>query len=107
MGLKQVNPNLKVMIAIGGWNEGGKKYSDMSATKASRAKFIESVVAFLQEHQFDGLDLDWEYPGKKCLGWRVLGCGEVREGGRERLMSRKRKTVCRRGKSLKRGKRRE
>lgn len=64
VGLKQVNPNLKVLIAIGGWNEGGKKYSDMAATKMSRDKFVQSVVTFLQEHQFDGLDLDWEYPGK-------------------------------------------
>lgn len=59
-----MNPNLKVLIAIGGWNEGGKKYSDMAATKMSRDKFTKSVVTFLTEHGFDGLDLDWEYPGK-------------------------------------------
>ena len=63
VGLKDVNPSLKVMLAIGGWNEGGKKYSKMAESKSSRARFIKSVVALLSEHSFDGLDLDWEYPG--------------------------------------------
>ena len=63
MGLKKQNPKLKVMLAIGGWNEGGKKYSAMAKSQSSRAKFVESVVAFLEKHEFDGFDLDWEYPG--------------------------------------------
>ena len=71
VGLKQKNPKLKVMLAIGGWNEGGAKYSAMAKTADSRSTFIDSVVAFLELHQFDGLDLDWEYPGAQDRdgGW--------------------------------------
>ncbi len=39
VGLKNRNPDLKVLIAIGGWNEGGKKYSEMAASQTSRQKY--------------------------------------------------------------------
>ena len=54
--MKKQNPTLKVMLAIGGWNEGGKKYSALAKTPESRKKFIESVVDFLSSHGFDGFD---------------------------------------------------
>jgi len=63
--LKYLYPHLKVTIAIGGWNEGSKKYSEMAADPERRKRFVESSVAFCKEHNFDGLDLDWEYPGKR------------------------------------------
>jgi len=61
--LKLYNPNLKTLLAIGGWNEGSINYSDMVSVPERRTKFIDSVVELLLKHKFDGLDMDWEYPG--------------------------------------------
>ena len=35
----------------------------MAKTADRRATFIASTVEMVKEHGFDGLDLDWEYPG--------------------------------------------
>ncbi len=58
----------KVSLALGGWNDSkGDKYSRLVNDPQARAKFIQETIPFLQKHNFDGLDLDWEYP--KC--WQV------------------------------------
>ncbi|KAH9416601.1 Cht9p [Dermatophagoides pteronyssinus] len=64
-GLKKINRKLKTMIAIGGWNEGSVKYSNMAANPESRKTFVNSVMDFLERYDFDGLDFDWEYPGSR------------------------------------------
>ncbi|PSN39969.1 putative chitinase 2 [Blattella germanica] len=63
--LKNKYHHLKVSIAIGGWNEGSTNYSKMAANPASRRAFINSVSDFIRKYEFDGLDLDWEYPAKR------------------------------------------
>lgn len=63
---KERNPDLKVMIACGGWGADG--FSDMALTDESRTKFIQSAREFIQTYQLDGMDMDWEYPGISGAG---------------------------------------
>jgi len=61
--LKSKNPNLKILISVGGWSW-SKNFSDAALTEESREQFAASAVSFLKKHQLDGVDIDWEYPGQ-------------------------------------------
>lgn len=63
--MKQVNKNLKTLVAVGGWNEGSTKYSQVAADPSLRRNMITSALDIIQKHGFDGFDLDWEYPAQR------------------------------------------
>jgi chitinase len=44
VALKKKHPNMKAMLAVGGWGEGGKKYSQMASMPSRRETFVRSVV---------------------------------------------------------------
>ncbi|EDW63456.2 uncharacterized protein Dvir_GJ13003 [Drosophila virilis] len=59
---------LRVTVAIGGWNDSlGSKYARLVLDPQARARFIESILVFVEKYGFEGLDLDWEYP----VCWQV------------------------------------
>ncbi|XP_053686951.1 acidic mammalian chitinase-like [Sabethes cyaneus] len=60
--LKNVNPNLKTLAAIAEY--GGGIFSRVAASPELRWQFAESARDFCFEHGFDGVDVDWEFPGK-------------------------------------------
>ncbi len=59
--LKDEYPHVKTFISIGGWTWSAY-FSNVALTADSRATFAASCVDFIQEYEFDGVDLDWEYP---------------------------------------------
>ncbi|MGW3321748.1 glycoside hydrolase family 18 protein [Streptomyces virginiae] len=76
--LKAEHPGLKVLISLGGWSW-STHFSDAALTPASRKAFVESCIdlyikgnlpqdgarggAGAAAGVFDGIDLDWEWPG--------------------------------------------
>ncbi|MCX4586749.1 glycoside hydrolase family 18 protein [Streptomyces sp. NBC_01481] len=76
--LKAKHPGLKVLISLGGWSW-STHFSDAARTPASRKAFVSSCIdlyikgnlpvdgarggAGAAAGLFDGVDLDWEWPG--------------------------------------------
>ncbi|KAJ8731056.1 hypothetical protein PYW08_002469 [Mythimna loreyi] len=71
--LKQKNPDLKILLSVGGAkNDNG--FPDMVLNHKSRKQFIKSIKDLLRNYNLDGIDLDWEFPALHNLA----------VGGRER-----------------------
>jgi chitinase len=60
--LKNINPDLKILISIGGWTW-SKHFSDAVLTDTSTQNFAQSAVDIVSKYNLDGVDIDWEYPG--------------------------------------------
>jgi chitinase len=59
--LKKDNPQLKIMVSVGGWS-GCSFCSDLFADTGHRQNFARTAVALFKQYGIDGLDIDWEYP---------------------------------------------
>ncbi|MFI3208839.1 MAG: glycosyl hydrolase family 18 protein [Eubacteriales bacterium] len=64
--LRMFNPELKVIMAIGGW--GAEGFSDAALTPQSRFDFAREAQKWVKEYELDGIDLDWEYPRSSMAG---------------------------------------
>lgn len=64
--LKKENPNLKVLLSIGGWEAGN--FSEMAADPVHRVNFAKNCLAAVEKYDLDGIDIDWEYPSSSSAG---------------------------------------
>ncbi|XP_071704103.1 class V chitinase CHIT5a-like [Rutidosis leptorrhynchoides] len=91
------NPPVKTVLSIGGGGGGDLPniFSEMASQEYSRATFINSTIKVAREYNFDGVDLDWEYPSNNSdmanLGlllyeWRLALEQEANVTNRARLI---------------------
>ena len=78
--LKEINPSLRTILSIGGWSFNDpndpngmgqytyRLFSEMVSSEESRSEFIASAIAYAHAYGFDGIDIDWEYPGDLTRG---------------------------------------
>ena len=66
VALKKQNPNLKVLLSIGGWEAGN--FSEMAADEGHRKAFCKNCLNAVTKYSLDGIDIDWEYPTSSMAG---------------------------------------
>ncbi len=77
---KRMGKSCNILVSVGGWGFNDPqdpekigmithtKFSEMVSKVEFRKEFIDSCLQLLQEEGFDGVDLDWEYPGDLSRG---------------------------------------
>ncbi|KAJ1667700.1 hypothetical protein IW140_001242 [Coemansia sp. RSA 1813] len=54
----------KAIISIGGWT-GSNLFSTILKNTTSRTAFLNNIVSYIKKYNLDGVDIDWEYPGRE------------------------------------------
>nr|XP_027225076.1 chitotriosidase-1-like [Penaeus vannamei] len=60
--LKNLNPDLKTILSVGGNSVEGSTFSQLSEDASRRKIFVNSAVEMLKNYSFDGLDINWMHP---------------------------------------------
>ncbi|KAI1283127.1 Chitotriosidase-1 [Halotydeus destructor] len=69
MKLKDENPSVKVLIAIGRWNNAdARTFSSVADDTEMRTYLARSVLEFVRAYKFDGVLLNWQDPADKVRG---------------------------------------
>ncbi|MEV6302159.1 glycosyl hydrolase family 18 protein, partial [Actinoplanes sp. NPDC051861] len=61
--------NVKISLAIGGWNDGNDSaFETLAASAGGRTTFVNAVMSTVRQYGLDGVDIDWEYPDPGTSG---------------------------------------
>ena len=64
---------VKVLVSLGGWGW-DKQFASIVSKPEAEDRYVKSVMAIVDENDYDGIDLDWEYPDteKEVVGFERL-----------------------------------
>ncbi len=51
----------KVIISVGGAGQASKGFLEITKDKEATKKFVSNLLAYVDKHNIDGIDIDWEY----------------------------------------------
>jgi len=63
--------NVLARLSVGGWT-GSHYFSTAVASAANRTAFVKTVTDLVTNYTLDGIDFDWEYPGKQGIGCNTI-----------------------------------
>ncbi|KAG2356579.1 glycoside hydrolase superfamily [Suillus spraguei] len=63
-------------VAVGGWL-GSVWFSSNIATSESRTAFVKTLTDFVHKYKLDGIQFDWEYPGKQGVGCNKISVDDT------------------------------
>ena len=75
VALKKTNPDLKVMLSVGGWGSG--RFSEMAMTKSTRRSFAQDCLRVVKEFGLDGIVViggDGSFRGARDLSLAGIPC---------------------------------
>ncbi|KAJ1957492.1 hypothetical protein GGI12_005013 [Dipsacomyces acuminosporus] len=55
--------NVKVLMSVGGWT-GSNHFSNILKSQSAKDTMIKGMVDYVKANELDGIDIDWEYPGR-------------------------------------------
>lgn len=88
-------PPVKTLFSIGGATDGSLIFSRMASSHGSRKSFILSTIEVARKFEFDGIDLDWEFPrtpgdmenlSRLLCQWRAAVKKEAKATGKCQLL---------------------
>jgi chitinase len=55
---------VKILLSLGGWGW-DKQFTAMVSKQEAEDRYVKSVLGIVDDYDYDGIDLDWEYPDTK------------------------------------------
>ncbi|KAJ2325197.1 hypothetical protein IWW51_002903 [Coemansia sp. RSA 2702] len=65
----------QVLMSVGGWT-GSNHFSNILKSESKRQTLLNSMRDYLKKNELDGIDIDWEYPGRQGNTCNAVDAGQ-------------------------------